>query len=139
MNARFLLCAESIAVDQRRNSLSLFHIIEELNIAAFPIAIPYMAVVAMFDRTLEEPSDPEGVELTIFLGNQEISRGAMRLNFQGHLSMKAIYEVGGLVLAGPGTLEVAVTLENRKLATWPITLKNIGQPVVQAELPLRTN
>jgi hypothetical protein len=73
MKARFFLCAESISIDQRRNSLSLFHIVEDLNMAGFPAVIPYIAVVGMFDRAADEPNDPEGAQLVITLSNRRSS------------------------------------------------------------------
>jgi hypothetical protein len=52
--------------------------------------------------------------------------------------MKAINEVGGLVLSGPGTLEFSVMHGNETLANWQMNVVNIGQTVVQTELPLTT-
>jgi hypothetical protein len=136
MEALFLVCAESLALDQRRNTLSLFHVIEEWNIPAFPLAVPYMVIVGLLKRTAEEPEAPEGVQLRITLANQEIFLGPISVNFQGRLRMRSITELGGLVILNPGVLSVSIIEGVRQLATWSVVVNHIGRPEAQAELPL---
>jgi len=136
MDVRFLVCADSVALDQRRNTLSLFHVIEEWAIPAFPWVVVHFAIVALFERMANEPNDLE-VQVVIQLGEQELFRGPLAVRFQERLRMRAITEVGGLVLPNPGLLNVLMTLGDRQLASWSIVVNNIGQPVAQPELPLQ--
>lgn len=136
MNIRFVTCAQSLSVDQRSNALSLFHVIEELNIPAFPSALPYMAVVAFFQRTNDEPNDPEGIQIILALGEEELVRQPLVASFQGRLRMKVIAEIAGIVLGAPGVLNVTIQYREEARSTWPIIINNIARPVVQPVLPM---
>jgi Family of unknown function (DUF6941) len=136
MDVRFLVCADSVALDQRRNTLSLFHVIEEWAIPVFPWVVAHFAIVALFERTANEPNDLE-LQIVIQLGAQELFRGPLAVRFQERLRMRAITEVGGLVLPSPGLMNVFMTLGDRQLASWSIVVNNIGQPIAQPELPLQ--
>lgn len=136
MDLRFVICAQSLALDQRNNAMSLFHIIEELNIPAFPFALPYMAVVALFQRTLDEPNEPEGIQLVLTHGEQELVRQPLAASFQGRLRMRAIAEIAGMVVPGPGVINVTIEHGERQRSTWPIVVNNIARPVVQPVLQM---
>jgi hypothetical protein len=134
MQVAFNICAESVVVDQRRNTVSVFHIYEEWNTPVVPFVIPRFTVLAVFIRTQDE--DPGDVFLSMNLANQELFRGQIKLNFQGRLRLRSITELGGLVIAQPGTFRVVVDHQGRELATWEMPINHIGQVVAQPELPL---
>lgn len=136
MDAKFLVCADSVAVDQRRNTLSIFHILEDFASPSFPFVVPRIAVVAHVVKEPEEPDEPEGVEVHIYLSDEQIFSGPMAMRFQGRLRLRAIADFQGLVVKAPGTLRVTLTKDQRELATWSIVVTDIGRPVVQSELPL---
>jgi hypothetical protein len=136
MRARFLLCCESAAVDRRRNTLSVFHIIEDFNVPAFPVVVPQMCVVTLLQRAAEEPVEPPDLSLRIVLNQQELYRGPIEANFQGHLKVRWITEVRGLVIPGPGALVFSVHSGENQLGDWSIPVVNIGQPEVQPDLAL---
>jgi hypothetical protein len=137
MNIRFVICANSVAVDQRHNSLSIFHAIEEWNVPAFPFVIPYMVVVSLLDRSPEEPDELAGVQLIFTLGAQELFRQPFEGSFQGRLRMRAIAEISGLVIPGPGELNVTIQIGERLTSTWAMAINDIGRPVVQPALNLQ--
>ena len=135
MRVRFVTCAESVSLDARRNALSLFHLIEEMTVPAFPVVIPQLSIVALFERAEDEP---ELADLTvrIVLNEQEIFRGPIDLRFAGHLRMRWLTDVRGLVIPSPGTLAFIIYAGAQELGAWTISVLNIGQVVVQGELPL---
>ena len=52
MKVQLFICAESVSLDLRKNSVSAFHIIEEINSPSFPLFTQPFSVVAMIDRTI---------------------------------------------------------------------------------------
>lgn len=134
MQTLLFISANSVSVDQQRNTLSIFHIIEELSSPAFPFALPSFFVAALFSRTGEEPNVAEGAEIVISHDGREILRHALTLNFQGRLRLRTVVEVGGLAVAGSGTLLITAIREGRDMASWPIIIRSIARPTAQVEL-----
>ena len=137
MDIRFVICAQSVALDQRHNTLSIFHVIEEWNIPAFPFAMPYMTIVSLLERLPEEPNEPVGLQLVLTLGAQELVREPLAVSFQGRSRMRSITEVAGIVIPGPGVLKVTIQYGDNPAYTWPILINNIARPIVQPILPMQ--
>jgi len=136
MQVRLIACAESSATDQHRNTVSLFHILEELNSPAFPTIVPQCVLVTLFVREPAEPSRPEGVGVRVYLGTEVILEGPMDLDFQGHMRLRYTTSVQNLILSAPGTLRFSIVQNGRELGVWPMVVNHIGQPVLQSQLPL---
>lgn len=132
MEVELFVCADSAAVDARTQTISLFHIIEELNSPAFPVVIPRLTIGAVLTRVESEPERPD-LQLRIGLGSQEIFRGPFGLSFQQHLRARAIVDIQGVVVLAPGSLKVALYAADRELAAWSIKVNHIGQPAVSVQ------
>lgn len=53
----FFVPSESCSIDASSNRVSLFHVCEQLNLAAFPGLIPQMSVVTLWERRSDESDD----------------------------------------------------------------------------------
>jgi hypothetical protein len=133
---KMVVCAESLAVDQRRNTLSLFHVIEQFNIPSFPFAMPHMIVATLFERGASDPSDYDDVSVHIALGNQELAESKPHLKFLDRPRLRQVADVTNLVIPGPGTLSVIIKQGDEVLGTWTMTVVDTGKTELQAELKL---
>jgi hypothetical protein len=138
MQARLLTCSESISIDTRRNSVSLFHLLEQFNSPFFPTVVPQMSIFMLIERSSDEPSEPTAGSLRIVLNEQELYRGPIELRFGEHLTAKYVSDVRGLVIPQPGLLRFIVTFgEQHSPQEWSVPIIHIGQALaVQAELPM---
>ena len=130
MEARLVVCALSVSIDQRSNSLSLFNIVEDLNVPAFPFAIPYMALAIMLTKTADEPSEPRNVSLHCHLEGEQLFRGVLAPNFQQHLRVRLVVDIQALVVPRPGLLRVSAYEDDRELGAWQISVNNVGPAAV---------
>jgi hypothetical protein len=88
----FFLLAQSVAVDRGTNTLSLFHVIEELSAAGLPIVLPQLTAVSVWLLTQgEQGSDfqvslratkPDGAESRRFDHNFTATRHRQRMMMQ---------------------------------------------------------
>lgn len=129
MQTKLFLCALSSALDARKNSISVFHILEEVHAAAYPIVLGGMAVVALLELDEDEPINPE-IELRIFLGNQQLFAGPFQTNFQVHRKARAVAEFNGLVIPAPGILRVLLHLAERDIVSWQIPCEQNAPPQI---------
>jgi hypothetical protein len=136
MQLIFITCAESTALDARRNSISLFHVLEELAVTNLPAVVPQMCVALIFTREADEPAEPDNVEMRITLNDRELYRGPVEVRFGQHLRFRALHDLRGMVINAPGQLKFAVLMNQQDLGSWFIVINHIGQPVVQTQLPL---
>ena len=127
MRATLFLCSQSSAVDVRRNTISVFHILEELAAPAFPIVIQALSIVAMLELDENEPADPR-VLLRILLGDQQLFEGPFQADFRVRRKARALADFNGLVIPAPGVLNVLLHAGDRDIATWQIICHQIAPP-----------
>lgn len=127
-------CSDSAAIDARFNTLSVFHIMEQLNAPAFPMAIPRLTVVALLSK---EEADPPvfQLQLQIFLGVQQLFAGPVHGNFFQQLSTRTVIEVNGLVIPAPGELRLVLINGEQPLGSWTVRVNQVGMPAMQLVLP----
>lgn len=136
MEALFLICAEGVAFDQHKNTVSLLNIIEELSLPAFPAAIPSFSVASLIVREASEATDVVDAYIRIAVGAQEIFSYLTPLRFQGRNRLRSIVETGELVIPAPGILKVAQWVNGRQLAVCAIPVINIGKASIQNGRPV---
>ena len=134
VRVKFFICSDSAALDARLNTVSAFHIMEQLNAPAFPVAIPRVAVLALVSR---EETDPNNVQLhlQIVCGQQHLFDGPVPVNFNQQLSARTIIDMQGLVLPAPGELRLLLMNANDTIASWTVLVNHVGQAGAQLFFP----
>jgi hypothetical protein len=135
MRVLLFTCSDSVVVDQRRNSVSIFNLLEELNAATFPFVIPMATVFVYLERAEDESPGDMSIKMTI--DRQELFRIPLQLDFQGRLRLRLMNEVRGLVIPAPGLFRLTVEREGVVLASWEMPINNIGQPVAEPVQPVQ--
>jgi hypothetical protein len=129
MRVRLFTACETSILDQRSNGLSLITIIDEMSSPSFPFIIPRLAIVTLFERNMDEQEKPHGLTVSAHLGDQELFSLGLEIDFQGKPRLRALADVGGLVIMAPGMLHLVLNhTSGTSLAEWDITIAKIGGP-----------
>jgi hypothetical protein len=134
IRSKLFLCSDSASIDARNNTLSVFHILEQLNAIGFPVVVPRLSVVAIFEREQTDPATIQ-LQLEIYAGLQQLFAGPIAVNFFQQLMARTVLELNGLVVPAPGNLRVVVTLEGQAVGSWTIPVIELGQPHAQIVFP----
>jgi hypothetical protein len=135
IEAKLFLCSDSVALDGRHNSISAFHILEQLMAPAFPVAVPRISVIALLTREAEDPNTAE-FQLQVHLGNQQLFAGPVAITFLQQLSSRSIIDMHGLVVPAPGTLRFLLRNGEATMGAWTISMLQAGQPSIQLHFPV---
>jgi hypothetical protein len=130
MKAVFSACCETVIQDIRTNSLSLINLMDEIHAVAFPVLMPKICFVASIERSEEEASPAPGRLIGKLNGN-EVFSFETTFDFQGKTRSRAVGEFQGLLVQGPGTLDLSLHHEEQILATVKIEVKHVGNPQAQ--------
>ena len=76
MKLWLLTCADSYSVDMSTNRLSIFHVIENIGAASFPVTLPRLSFIVLLSRTSRE-TQKASVELRLTLNKVSLAK----LNF----------------------------------------------------------
>jgi hypothetical protein len=114
-------------VDVRTNVLSLFNVLDEISTVGFPAAIPKLTAIALLARTQDEPQEA-GTKLVATMNNQNLFEFAWPLEFKGRLKSRAVADLQGVVIPGPGTLRLGLWKDDSEIAFWNIDIVQIGPP-----------
>jgi len=131
MKLRTLITCDISLLDQRRNSLSLINIIDEINSPSFPIFLPNLSVVSIIEKEQGDPDVIGDCAISITLGDQVILSVPMPIQFQGKSRVRSVADVSGFVIPAAGTLKIAVLHGQNELGTWPIPVNQVGGPAAE--------
>ena len=134
IRAKLFVVCESASIDSRTNSVSAFHIMDQLNAMAFPVVLPHVSIIALFAR---EDADASNVQfqLQIFLEDQQLFGGPLRVNFVQQLLARTVLDMHGLLLTRPGTLRFVLRNGDEMLGSWTALVTQVGQPGFQMAFP----
>jgi hypothetical protein len=131
---RLFFCCDSFSADQRSNTISAFHIMENLTVAALPVVIPRVTVIAVLSREEDDPPTPD-FQLEVRLGDQQLVAHPFNVNFANYLTTKAVAELNAIVVQTPGQLSFVLRQAGEEKAYWPVTITQLGQQPVAWVFP----
>jgi hypothetical protein len=131
MRVILFACAESASIDAATNRLSIFHFLDEIHSPIFPAAYPGMTLIALAAREEAEPNN-FSFTLKIFLSGQEqpLFQGPFLFDFQNRLRSRALAQIAGLVVPGPGTLRFEILDGEKQIGIWETFVVRIGEPQI---------
>lgn len=110
MNVQFLLCAQSISVDQQTSRLSVFNVLEQINVPAFPIFIPELSLVALVRKEDGDDAEENECSLTISKGEKELTLAHAVFHFSTWPLARLIFNFSGLGIDSPGDIDFNLVL-----------------------------
>jgi hypothetical protein len=127
-------CAESAAVDQATQRLSIFHVLEEISSPVFPAAYPQFTMIVMASREQTEPSAFD-LNLRITLSGQEqpLLDGGFQLEFQNRPRARTLAQIAGLPIPSPGVLHFSLSYEERELSAWDVLVTQVPHPTITTQ------
>ena len=130
ITCKLLVCAQAVVRDADTNNISVLNILEEIFGAGFPLFVQAMAVFALLERGQD---DPEKIDCTlrIMLGDNELATAKPAVNFDGKFRNRTIVRIEGMVLPGPGDMEVAFLAGKEVLNTYTVRVGKIGEPAIK--------
>ena len=122
----YFIVAESIATDQDRNTVSIFHVIEEWP-GLLPGVVPKVVAVSSWVVSPEEIGRDFQVALDIQLPGGErlpTEPGNLAVNFTAQSNGHRIYQtLTGLRLQAPGELRFRISINGKHAATRVIRVR----------------
>jgi hypothetical protein len=131
ITCKLLLCAEGVLRDAERGGISIFNILEGLEVTGFPFFLQKMDIFALFERL---PDDPPIYNLLfrISIGEVELVATRLAVDFRDKLRNRSMVHIQGLVIPHPGLMRVAAKLDGNDLNTYDIRIEQMGVPRVES-------
>jgi hypothetical protein len=117
VKVHYIACAKSSSVDNKTNQLSLFHILDEVGAAAFPLHLQSFCVAALFEREPEE-AEVQSFVLAIHLNATLIASFTMQVDFTRSRRNRSVHTIQGLTIPAAGAVSITLTQKSRQLAEW---------------------
>ncbi len=117
MKVHYIACAQSSSLDAKTNQLSLFHLLDEIGAAAFPLVLPSICVAALFEREAED-APVQSFVLAVTLEGKLVASFSLSADFTRARRTRTVNTVQGLSLPGPGIATISLLQKTRVLATW---------------------
>jgi hypothetical protein len=126
IEARLAVCAESVVRDAETNAVSVFNIFEEIGAPAFPVIVPKLSVLFLFERA---EGGPERVDshLVFSLNETELARFPFDVDFQGKPRTRLIVTVGGAQIPEPGMFMVSVFWRDMQMGSWRMPVHQVEE------------
>ena len=118
----YFLVADSVSVDQFTNTVSVFHVIEQIRAPKFPVHIPRFACVSSLN--IEEEGFGKDYQLTVNIKNPSGKEGEPnRINFTAEKKrQRFIAHLINFKIEGPGELVFELRLNEKHLASHTVDI-----------------
>ena len=118
----YFLVADSVSVDQFTNTVSVFHVIEQIRAPKFPVHIPRFACVSSLN--IEEEGFGKDYQLTVNIKNPSGKEGEPnRINFTAEKRrQRFIAHLVNFKIDGPGQLLFELLLNEDRIASHTIDI-----------------
>jgi len=129
ISCKFVAAAETIIRDGETNSISIINVLENVNSPSYPILLPKLSVLWILKRT---ENDPEifDAEIIFKIGEHELNRFPLGINFQGSIHTRNIAALNGYVITEPGILTIELKMVEVVLSTYSIDLLILNEPEI---------
>ncbi|MDR3461368.1 MAG: hypothetical protein P4L76_03510 [Beijerinckiaceae bacterium] len=117
MKVHYITCAKSSSVDSKTNQLSLFHVLDEIGAAAFPLHLHSVCVAALFEREAED-AVTQSYALVVKLDGGLLASFTMTIDFSGARRNRSVNTVQGLTIPAAGAVTIAMVQKGKVLAEW---------------------
>jgi hypothetical protein len=106
---RYLLTPEIALLDSRRNQVTAVNIMEDAMPVGFPFVFANFAILLCIERDATDDARPPA-RLKLIWHGSTLFEGPLNIDFQGVLRTRALMDLHGVVVDGPGTLTLVVSL-----------------------------
>lgn len=128
MNVYFAIAANRVIVDSITNQVSIIDLFEQLKAPTFPVLVPRLTLLYYVSR---DKGDPETKDLTVIckLGETEIFKVGVKVDFKGEDSTRIVLGVDGLTLTQPGALQAFLMDQTESLGVLDLAVEQVKAPV----------
>lgn len=133
MRCTLTICCESGVVDQINNTLSIFNVIDDINVEQFPGVFAKLSIVFVVLREDEDEQQLEAL-MTVHHAGNEMVRAPLAANFGDQRRLRLISAIHGFVIPAPGVYRAAMWLDDRELGYWEFVVRQNQAPRVTASL-----
>ena len=127
VTAKICLLAQDVVTDSQRNTVSAFHIVEELVAQGFPATLDITAIV-IWEREMADSAVIEG-ETSMTLEGHRLFTQAMHVDFGQLTRTRSVLRFQGVTVPNAGNLKFRVAL--RSGATAEYMVKVVGPNIFQ--------
>lgn len=132
INSDLMLVAERVIIDTESNRLTIFNLLEDLNVNQFPLFIPSLNVLNMLSKDDGDETILQ-CKLVLKLNDEELLNQPITLNFQNNRRNRSIVRIGGLMIPQSGKLLFEFYQNENLLATFLSILNITPIPRVQTQ------
>jgi hypothetical protein len=126
MKVQFSVCAQSIAIDQLTSRLSIFNVLDQINLPAFPVFIPELTFVALVRREQERDDEQFKCHLTVTQQGRQAAEADSPIGFFNASVARLIFNFSGLAIHTPGEISFNLTLPGEEIHTLTIPVNQVG-------------
>jgi hypothetical protein len=119
--------AEGVLIDSHTGQASAFNILEGIQAGGFPLFIQKSAFFCLWERDDTDASQYRAV-FTVTLGNEEIARQNLDIDFLEKIRNRSIVYLNGIVIPRPGLVVFRLSVPEH--ATAEYTIEIISTPQV---------
>jgi hypothetical protein len=132
IRVKVLIVGETLLRDVDSNKYSLINILDNIRANGFPLVIPHVVFLAIFERDQDDVQKFEAT-LTLFQNNHEILKAKLSPDFQNCRTNRSCWRLNGIVVTGPGELRFHLSADEGLDADYFLPIQGPEVPKVYPE------
>jgi hypothetical protein len=126
MKVQFSVCAQSVSIDQLTSRLSIFNVLDQITVPAFPVFISELTFVALLRREHEEETEQFKCQLSVMQNGKQGATADSAVRFGGASVARLIFNFSGLAIQSPGDVDFNLTLPSGEVHTLAIPINQVS-------------
>ncbi len=119
IRAKACFVAEGVAVDRDTNQVSVWGLVERLDASGYPVGIPKVTFVCLWERTLADPAYSTA-DFLVAVDGRQLVRQQVAVDFGAGLAHRSTIRVEGLTLEHPGNVVFGLAIPGHVAAEWSV-------------------
>ena len=124
--------SESISVDKTTDLASVFSMINEIAAPAYPITMPSVTALAVFQGDGSEPANYTAA-IKLYLSEMLLFEIKVPMTISGTRIGSCFVKASGLQILRPGTLRADVFIDNISIGDFSIEVRQVTTPPIQGQ------
>jgi hypothetical protein len=125
MRVDAVLCARGSSIDRDSGALTIFQIIDGLEVSGFPVLLQYVSIIILLEREADEPVQSQ-CQLQIMQNENLLLNEQVNINFGPALRHRQAINLQNFLIQGPGTVFVKFRHNNEDLGVYRFPVAKSG-------------
>lgn len=124
IQSKFVILSQSSALDNTSNAFSLFNIVDEIVVDAFPAKLGPVDLCALFKRDIDLDNQIQLITLELEFNNKQLFLITLEIDFKNSNYNRTIVKIRDLPFDEPGEFSMIYSIGDKEIGRYDVAVNS---------------